>query len=70
MTIITDGTNVVTITLWDSATGAAGNVLLKIGVAGPDKGMSVMIPDPGLQAFEGIYAEVTGTNAQCVIFHK
>ncbi len=65
LTVITDGTNAATVTLYDNTT-ASGTVLAQMIVAGADR--------TGFQSWNfhcrclnGIYADVTGTGASYIV---
>ena len=58
----TNGTNAVTLTLYDHASAASGKILRKIIVPGANSYGGFELP-VGIEAANGIYADVTGTGA-------
>jgi hypothetical protein len=67
--ILTDGTNAATVTVYDSTT-TSGLVVCKISCAGPDRNTIMPIADPGVRMKTGLTVLVEGTNAQAVVYHK
>lgn len=65
--IVTDGTNAATVIVYDNASAASGTVLFKGTVAGASNfgGATYDIP---VRAPNGIYVDVTGTNAAYIIY--
>jgi hypothetical protein len=53
--------------LYDNASAASGNVLLKVG-ANAVGGNSVVIPGEGILALDGVYCD-TGSAAQVTVFY-
>lgn len=68
-TILTDGTNAATVTVYDSTT-TSGTVVCKISCAGPDRSTVQQVSDPGVRAKTGLSILVEGTGAQAVVYHK
>lgn len=64
--VITDGTNAATLTIYDNAAAASGEVLAKISVAGADRSQSVVY-EHGIVANNGIYCDVSGTGAEYIV---
>lgn len=64
-----DGTNAASIILYDNASAASGTVICKLFLPAPTTAIDVVpksafLPFPdGVECINGIYADVTGTNA-------
>ncbi|KKN72800.1 hypothetical protein LCGC14_0406550 [marine sediment metagenome] len=67
--IITDGTNDATVILYDNATAASGTKLWEAKVPGSDEYGGCMFPEP-VEAMNGIYADLTGTGASCIVYYR
>lgn len=67
--IITDKTNDVTLVLYD-ALSATGTELFKCQVIGTEDSAYFHLPDGGIRADIGIYADVTGTGAAFIVHYK
>jgi len=66
ITIMTDGTNAATVSLYDN-TSAAGTIRVKGSCVGANLTSHILFENPVL--FEnGIYADVTGTGATFIVF--
>jgi hypothetical protein len=67
--VIADGTNAATVILYDNASAASGNVLAKIIV---DAGATYesMTWDAPIDALNGIYLDISGTGAECVVGYQ
>jgi hypothetical protein len=68
LTVTADGTNAATVVLYDNDSAASGTVLAKITV---DAGATqeCLIPEGGIHAANGIYADVTGTGAEYIVLY-
>lgn len=66
--IIADGTNAGTIILYDNASAASGNVLAKASVDAGLTDVSVNLPAAGIVANNGIYLDIGGTGAECIVY--
>ncbi len=60
--LIADGTNAASLVLYDNATAASGTKLLEMSIAATGTYQQFEISQ-GIQALNGIYADVTGTGA-------
>jgi len=67
--IITDGTNAATVTIYDNAVGAAGNVLFKGTVAGASNFGSGPVGGP-VRVGYGIYFGISGTGAKSIVYYR
>lgn len=67
--IVTDGTNDVTLVLYDN-TSAAGKEVFKQKVTGTDDSIPYTLPDGGIRCDNGVYADITGTGAEFIIFYR
>jgi len=68
--IITNGTADVTLTLYDNASAASGTVIFKQVVTGTDDSIPYTLPDGGVGAKNGIYADIAGTGAEYIVFYR
>jgi hypothetical protein len=67
--IITDQTNDLTLTIYDN-TAASGTEVFKQIVTGENDSIPYSMPDNGIYCKNGIYADVTGTGAEYIVFFK
>lgn len=67
LTVLTDGTNDATVTLYDNSSAASGLVLAKLKVKGEDLSKELVVAECGIVCNNGIYAEVSGTGAECIV---
>lgn len=58
LTVIADGTNAATVTLYDNASAASGTVLMEITVDATDT-TEVWVPAEAIECANGIYADLT-----------
>lgn len=65
--IITDGTNPADVILYDNATAASGTKVYEGGVAGADRGATVVFDCP-VKCDNGLYLDITGTGASCIVY--
>jgi len=65
--IITDKTNDVTLIIYDN-TAASGTVLFKAQVTGADDDKFYDLND--VRCNTGMYADVTGTGAEYIVYHR
>lgn len=67
--VIADGTNAATVILYDNASAATGDVLAKIVV---DAGATYDLfhSMDGVEALNGIYLDISGTGAECVVHYS
>lgn len=65
--VIADGTNAATVIIYDHASAASGTVLCKVVV---DAGATyeVAMPDGGIVVNNGIYLDIGGTGAECIVY--
>jgi hypothetical protein len=66
-TVVTDGTNAATVTLYDNATAATGNVLAKM-VVGGSAGTGFQAWNLAVRCLNGIFADVSGTGAGYIVY--
>lgn len=68
--LLADGTNAATLTIYDNASAASGKVLAKISVKAGDVTETAHgnIPEGGVHALNGIYADVSGTGAEYIVY--
>lgn len=67
-TVLTDGTNTATLILYDNPSAASGTVLGKMIVVGADRFDHIEFSSHRL-ASTGIYADVTGTGAEYIVYY-
>ncbi len=69
VTISADGTNAATVLLYDNASAASGNLLAKVVV---DAGLTyeALCFDAPIDALNGIYLDITGTGAECIVYYQ
>lgn len=65
--LFADGTNQATITVYDNATAASGTVLAQVIVDAGLVAQDAQLPNPGIIANNGLYADVSGTGATYII---
>lgn len=68
ITLLGDGTNAASIIVYDNASTASGVVLAKITARATDRFIHVLFENP-VVAEEGIYADVSGTGAEYIIYY-
>lgn len=68
--VIADGTNAASVILYDSASAASGRVLARVDVDAGLVYQDAHIPDEGILCANGIYADVTGTGAQYIVWYS
>lgn len=66
-TAYTDGTNDVTVTVYDNASSAAGTILAKVIVHGADDSGGLMHLD--VEARNGIVMTVAGTGGHAIVYY-
>ena len=66
--ILTDGTNDATVILYDAAS-ATGTKLWEAKVPASDEYGGCMFPEP-IEAMIGIWAELSGTGASCIVYYR
>ena len=64
-----DGTNAVTLIVYDNASAASGTILCKVLL---DAGLTqeIFVPMRGIEAVNGLYCDVTGTGAAYIVYYK
>ena len=67
VSIIGDGTNPCTLTIYDNPSAASGLVLAKVALAAGEAASGVHLPNDGMVANQGLYAVVSGTGAEYII---
>jgi hypothetical protein len=65
--VLTDGTNDATVVIYDNASAASGTALAKLIVPGASLSASLHLPQYGIIANAGLYADVTGTGAAYIV---
>lgn len=68
--IITNGTADATLILYDNATAATGQEVFKQIVTGTNDSVPYSMPDGGIYCTNGIYADITGTGAEYIVFFR
>ncbi len=69
LAVYTDGTNQVTVILYDNATTASGTVIGKVVVPGASLNGGLVIPTP-VRALDGIYISLSGTGGTAIVFYN
>lgn len=69
-TILTDGSNDATLTVYDNASAASGTVVMKAKVAGADLTGHLALPGGGVACRNGLYADISGTNSSYIIYFE
>jgi hypothetical protein len=69
ITVNTDGTNAATVILYDNPSAAAGLVVEKIFVPGPQGGRSVVY-FPRLNSETGLFISIAGVGAEAVAHYE
>ena len=67
VSIITDGTNPADVILYDNASAASGTKLFEGGCAGATRSAWIHF-DPAVKAENGVYLDITGTGASCIVY--
>ena len=67
ITLLGDGTNAASVIVYDNASAASGVVLAKVTAAATTRLTHIIFENP-VVAEDGIYAEVSGTNAEYIIY--
>ncbi len=67
ITLLGDGTNAASIIVYDNATTNSGTVLAKVTAAAATRLTHIIFENP-VVAEDGIYADITGTNAEYIIY--
>lgn len=67
VTVIADGTNAASLVVYDALT-ATGTVVAKVSIKATDTMQHVIFENPVL-CETGIYADVTGTNAEFIVYY-
>lgn len=67
ITLLGDGTNAASVILYDNASAASGVVLSKITALATTRFTHVIFENP-VVAEDGIYADVTGTGAEYIVY--
>lgn len=66
--LLGDGTNAASVIIYDNKSAASGTVLAKISLDAGLTEASPLIPDAGIWAQNGLYADVTGTGAEYIVY--
>lgn len=66
LTVLSDGTNVATVILYDNPSAASGTVLAKVICAAGTRTAHAVFENP-VKASTGIYADVSGTGAEYIV---
>lgn len=67
ITLLGDGTNAASLIVYDNASAASGTVLAKVTAAAATRFTHVIFENPVI-AEDGLYADVSGTNAEYIIY--
>lgn len=67
ITLLGDGTNAASVILYDNATAASGTVLAKVTQLATGRLTHIIFENPVI-ADNGIYADVTGTGAEYIVY--
>lgn len=65
-----DGTNAATVIIYDNASAASGVVLAKVIIDATSTHESVVLPDCGVEANNGLYLDIGGTGAEVVVYYS
>lgn len=68
--IETDQTNDVTLIIYDNASAASGTILFKAIVPGAEDTRYFEMPQAGIRAVNGLYADVSGTDAAYIVYYR
>lgn len=68
VTLITDGTNAGNVVVYDNASAASGLVVAKVSGSGAQNTVHVIFENPVI-CEDGIYADVTGTGANYIVYY-
>lgn len=68
LTVLTDGTNAATVTIYDNTTNS-GLVLAKLIVAGADRTQYQDFGSRPVVGEIGLFADVSGTGAEYIVYH-
>ena len=67
ITLLGDVTNAASLVVYDNASAASGTVLAKITALATERFIHVIFENP-VVAEDGIYADVTGTGAEYIVY--
>ncbi len=67
ITLLGDGTNAASVIVYDNASAASGVVLAKVTAAAATRLTHIIFENPVIVE-DGIYADVTGTNAEYIVY--
>lgn len=68
--VLADGTNAATVVIYDNPSAASGTILAKVTVdATLTEASAGGIPSEGVWALTGLYADVTGTGAEFIVYY-
>lgn len=65
----TDGTNSATLTIYDNASSATGDVVFKAVVAATNRTKDVIFNVP-VRCVNGLYCDIQGTGAEYIVYHS
>lgn len=69
--LLADGTNAGTLTVYDNASAASGNVVSAVKTkAGDQQIPEPCVPDEGVYCANGLYASVSGTGASYIVYYR
>lgn len=68
VTVISDGTNAATVTIYDNAIAASGNVLSVVTISGGMDGQTVAW-NLAVRCLNGLYCSVAGTGCQAIVYY-
>lgn len=68
--LISDATNTASITIYDNAATNSGLVLAKLSIPATTTAPQVIIFNNPVSANKGIYADVTGTGANYIVYYS
>lgn len=67
-----DGTNAASVIIYDNASAASGTELYKLMLkaSSNDLILTAVLPEGGIECFNGLYADVTGTGAAYIVHYQ
>lgn len=68
--VISDATNVASVVIYDNASGASGTVLAKLSIPATTTAPQFITFNTPITANAGIYADVSGTGANYIVYYS
>lgn len=68
VSLLGDGTNAASVIIYDNASAASGTVLAKVTALATARFTHVIFENP-VVAEDGLYADVSGTNAEYIVYY-